>query len=551
MLGIYDSGAPCERCEDTMKRSAGWAVLGVAMTACGGGGGGGGSTSTSGSTPAAAPEVRVLSSAITRYAAQNGSVAFDVQIKPNFTPAGTLTVNASDKAGVIASPVAMTPNTDGSYTLTLSSTNLVAGHYAGDISLKLCADAACAAAQAVPSVTVPYDLTVVAPGTAWPGDRLTTLAPWADAPEWGTFQGNAAHTGFVPVTIDPNQIVPRWKSAPVSQAGPGYNNLVSTLTAANGLFYGADGTLLKARKEADGSLAWSYDVGGLAYPSVNPPAVANGVVYMAAGQQSSTYLLAFDAAGGAVRFKAQMASQWEHYLAPVAVGDAVYTNAGTYGGLYAFDLSGNRLFTGAVGQTAMWSPAVDANAAYVYDGALNVFDRKTGAVLARIKDPNFTNYTYQLDGAPVLGANGNVFAANYENGFINGGTLGNELLKFNATKASLDWHIAGNYQYTPAYANGVLYAPNGNPFRLEARAEGDGALLWSWVPGASSETAWFGEPVVTSNLIFVSSNQATYAIDLRTHKPVWSYPAAGRLALSKSGILYIQNKDALVAINLK
>jgi hypothetical protein len=32
---------------------------------------------------------------------------------------------------------------------------------------------------------------------------------------------------------------------------------------------------------------------------------------------------------------------------------------------------------------------------------------------------------------------------------------------------------------------------------------------------------------------------------------VWSYPAAGRLALSRSGILYIQNTDAVVAVNLK
>jgi outer membrane protein assembly factor BamB len=71
------------------------------------------------------------------------------------------------------------------------------------------------------------------------------------------------------------------------------------------------------------------------------------------------------------------------------------------------------------------------------------------------------------------------------------------------------------------------------------------------VPGQASETAWKGEPVVTKNLLFVSTNSATYAIDLRTHKPVWSYPFAGRLALTRSGILYIQNEEALVALNLK
>jgi hypothetical protein len=32
---------------------------------------------------------------------------------------------------------------------------------------------------------------------------------------------------------------------------------------------------------------------------------------------------------------------------------------------------------------------------------------------------------------------------------------------------------------------------------------------------------------------------------------VWSYPMGGRLALSRSGILYIQNVEALVALNVK
>jgi hypothetical protein len=536
-----------------MKSILGWIALGLAVSACGGGGSGGGSA---GSPPpvAAAPEVKVLSGALTRYAAQNSSIAFDVQIKPSFTPAGALSVSASDKAGVIQSQVTVITNTDGSYLLSLATvTSAAPGHYTGDITLKLCADAACATAQAVPSVTVPYDLTVAAPGSAWQGDHLTALVPWAGVADWGTFQGNAAHTGYVPVEIKPDQIGPRWKTGAIAQSSGayyGYGNF-NTLTAANGIFYAAGSNVLKARKESDGSLVWSYDVSGLSNPSVNPPAVDNGIVYMAAGQQSSTFLFGFDAASGEVRFKAPMSSQWENYLAPVAVGDAVYTNAGTYGGLYALTPTGEQMFFGYTAQTSLWSPAVDANAVYVYDGVLRIFDRKTGKVLGEIKDSNFQNYTYQGDGSVVLGAAGNAFVANYANAYLNGGTMANELLKYNTAKGYIDWRIAGNYPLTPAYADGVLYAPNTMPYRIEARAEGDGALLWSWVPGQASETAWKGEPVVTKNLLFVSTNTATYAIDLRTHKPVWSYPFAGRLALTRSGILYIQNDEALVALNLK
>ena len=44
----------------------------------------------------------------------------------------------------------------------------------------------------------------------------------------------------------------------------------------------------------------------------------------------------------------------------------------------------------------------------------------------------------------------------------------------------------------------------------------------SWTPPQAAETGWVAEPLVTKNLLFVSANVATYAIDLRTHKMVWS-----------------------------
>jgi outer membrane protein assembly factor BamB len=346
----------------------------------------------------------------------------------------------------------------------------------------------------------------------------------------------------------------RWKRGPVNASGAanGIGNNLSPLVTANGLFYASCEKRLTAYKEFDGSVLWFYDVGGLAYPSVNPPAVDGGVVYMAAGQQSSAYLHAFDASTGALRFKAPMSAQWENYLTPVVQAGAVYTNGGGYGGLYAFNLNGERLFTGSLSQSSMWSPAADAKAIYAYTGdALTLFDPTTGVVQSTIKDSSFSNYLYEVRGAAVLGANGGVYAAAYANATLNGGDIGNNLLRFDTARGYVDWRVKGVYPVTPAYADGVLYAPNGNPYRVEARAETDGKLLWSWIPQLSGETAFGGSPVVTRNLLFVSSNLNTYAIDLRSHKAVWSYPAGGLLAISQNGILTIHNKDALIAINLK
>ena len=41
------------------------------------------------------------------------------------------------------------------------------------------------------------------------------------------------------------------------------------------------------------------------------------------------------------------------------------------------------------------------------------------------------------------------------------------------------------------------------------------------------------------------------AIDRATHRTVWSYPVAARLALPQNGIIYLNGMDYLIAINVK
>ncbi|WP_169734444.1 outer membrane protein assembly factor BamB family protein [Deefgea rivuli] len=496
----------------------------------------------------------IQSDALSRMIAQGTSINIQLTaLASNFTPTSTLYASASDTMGVLQKPVTVVDNGAGSYTFSLDTLSTApSGHYAGTLKIKLCSDQDCKVPQAVSSISIPYDLTIIGSNSAWLGNKITPLAAMNGAANWSTFQGNNAHTGYVPVEVKPDQMQPRWKRGAVSANGTGYSSAMSSLVTSNGLFYASMNKQLTAFKELDGSAVWSYDVSGLEYPSVNPPAVANGVVYMAAGQQSSTFLFALDGTNGSLRFKAPMSAQWEDYLAPVVTDSGVYTNAGTFGGMYAFSLSGEQLFFGSLDMTDMWSPAADNKHIYAYTGeALTMFDPKTGVKQGTIVDSNFTNYVYQLSGAAVIGANGGVYAAAYENAYLSGGGIGNDLVRFDTTKGILDWRINGVYTKTPAYADGVLYIPNSKPYRIEARAEKDGALLWQWIPPYSGDTAYFSSPIVTKNLLFVSSNLNTYAVDLRSHKVVWSYPMPGNLALSQNGILYIQGADTLVAINLK
>jgi outer membrane protein assembly factor BamB len=56
--------------------------------------------------------------------------------------------------------------------------------------------------------------------------------------------------------------------------------------------------------------------------------------------------------------------------------------------------------------------------------------------------------------------------------------------------------------------------------------------------------------IVTDNLIFVSTEFTTYAVDLVSQTEVWSYQAGGHLALSNDGILFIATTEGeLIAIS--
>ncbi len=470
----------------------------------------------------------------------------------NFAFSGTLSAKAADAGGVFLPAVTVTPN-NGGYALELTTSKTVApGHYASQVTIRLCSDSSCASAQAVPSISVPFDIDVLSSNSAWPGNNLSALSPWSGANDWTMFQGNAAHTGYVPVDVDPNQFSTRWQVPAVAIGNDFYYPNLATVATANGQLFIAGGTTLYARNESDGSEAWQYDFGGLAFPSVNPPSVANGVVYVAAGQQTSTFMFAFKAADGTPVFKSPMSSQWEHYLAPTIGSHGVYTNAGEFGGIFGFDPSGTQLFFDGLAQTSVWTPAADADWVYTYTGdSLKVIDPVSGAIHSSIADPTFTNYVYEIAGSAVLGAPGSVFAANYANSALDGGDIGNTLLDFNLNLNSIEWQIPGVYPTTPAYNAGVLYVANNKPLRLEARAETDGALLWSWTPPQAGEVGFVSEVLLTKTLAFVSTNLAVYGIDISSHQTVWSYPLVGRLALSQNGILYIEGAAPLTAINLK
>jgi cysteine-rich repeat protein len=355
-------------------------------------------------------------------------------------------------------------------------------------------------------------------------------------PAWQTYQGNAAHTGFVPLMLDPADFTVRWTSAI-----PGAPTL-NPVTAANGrVFVSSSDRYLRALDARTGAIEWTSSLGGV--DLVDPPAYAHGSVYLQTGHHSNSYLWSFDAANGANRFRASYYNVGRRYYAPTPYDGGVYIAGGrsnvSFGGSYGFGgASGSQLWFASLDMYDLFTPAVDDTFVYAFTGSfipeLIVISRATGARSFSIP-ASFYWSGWSLNVAPVIGAQENILA-------IQGG----QLLSFDLAGQTIAWHIQEAFEGQPAVAGGVVYAINGGV--LQAHDESDGALLWQWQAPTGSLTGSF---VVTANLLFVATSSTTYAVDLRTHEPVWQHPVSGHLALSNEGALLIVSSGTVTAIDVE
>ena len=377
-------------------------------------------------------------------------------------------------------------------------------------------------------------------GGAFATDTITvkrTIADWSGAVEWTTYQGNASHTGYNPVSMDPNVFQELWSTSvstaalnPVT-AGDG-----KVFVTTNAYFGVQDAKALDART---GAALWSHNFGNI--HSVHPPAYANGTVYLQTGGHGDSFLWGLDAANGSVRVKSAYLNQWSRYFAPVIVGASVYVAGGYYGGMYAFSATeGVQRWFAALNQYDQFTPAVSDGRVYAYTGnnqpKLTVADAATGAIVYEIADPGFVWDGWSMNTAPTLGDASNVLVTN-----------GGRLISFNLESRSIGYALSSNFRGQPTVANGVVYVANNG--QVEARRESDGALQWSWAPPAGQPV---GPMIATKNLLVVSTAANTYAVDLASRGQVWSYPAGGHLTLSAQGILFIaQSSGRLTAVSVR
>lgn len=407
--------------------------------------------------------------------------------------------------------------------------------------------------------------------------KLSALQALPDAGDWQGSNGNAAHTGQVPVTLDAARFTRRWTWQ--DGAATLYTR-ASAVVAANGLVYlsledavddPADGTSkfisvnrLTALSEHDSSIAWTSEQ---RHPSgLGAPGVSGKRIVMMDTQTAYGY----DAISGARLAPVKQANsnglltELSRHTPPTLFDGYAYV--GGNNDVISLDATtaANRwsgsLRLPVLSYATEWAPAVNASTVYVnVAGKLAAYERANGTLRFSVAVPGQGEGSlskYALRQVPVLVDENTVLLINQLPEA--GKAADNSLTLVDAGKRSVRWTVNGKFTTQPVVANGIAYVGNDSGKVLEARSLQDGAVLWTWPLADVEESGFGGNLIVTNNVLFVAGRDGTHALDLNSHKAVWSYRLGGMLSLSRNGVLYIRsyvdgsNKLAyLTAINLQ
>jgi hypothetical protein len=405
--------------------------------------------------------------------------------------------------------------------------------YKGNITFRLCRDAACA--------------------TVYPGSTQTFAYTFdVQLKDWEALQRNAAHTGYVHATFDPASFKKAWDWTPAEA-------VVSPVATKGAMVFvtrqNVDRTFsVHALSSVTGAESWAYNLGSVSHASA--PSLAGNQIYTSTMVSSSSdnKNIVLNATTGQYLRSTSFAAQWSFFAPPTPFGTELYMAAGYYGGaVYGYNaIAGTQLwmeYATRGGPTDGETPAVDDKYVYYYTGrSLDIFDRMSGAVVKSIPDPFAVSTGYSYRAGPILGSKGNAMA--YSGTFYGGPsyTAGFSqpkiLVNFSLATSAYVWRTADVYETVPALAKGVVYVARNNPTRLDAVSEETGSVLWNWAPPTGE--AFLGNAVATDTLVFISTDKAVYAVSTTgaTHASVWSAATPGEIAISGDNRLIVSSRGA-------
>lgn len=354
---------------------------------------------------------------------------------------------------------------------------------------------------------------------------------------WSTFASDVAHRGVndVETGTPPLSLAWSFQTQPDLSAGYSAGAVWPVVVDGGRVFvsygsYNATHTPLFALNASDGTVLWQYDFGNVS--RMGMPSVFGGRVLVGTGKPVTSggmaYEWALNATTGSVDWSSSMSSQWETYWAPIDVNGVVYTDGGTYGGLYGFkETDGSQLFFIALDQYDEWSPGYAAGSIYTFmAGHLRAHDPSAGTVLWT-KQVTWNWSGYSMRTAPVLSGNDAYIIAPPT------------LYAVNLTTQATDWSASGTYAGTAMVSGGVVYGLSA--LHLVARDANTGALVGTFAGDGQLKYP----PIAAGGYVYVASDANVYAIDPKTFQSVWTAQDGGWLVIAE-GRLFIARTDGKV-----
>ncbi|WP_331351788.1 PQQ-binding-like beta-propeller repeat protein [Cellvibrio sp. UBA7671] len=351
-------------------------------------------------------------------------------------------------------------------------------------------------------------------------------------PAWPTHQGNSHHNGYVDVTLAPANFKTRWEK-PIELAS------LNQGAAGDGYIFFNNAGQLYAVDARTGTTLWTQSIAGTHNFSVyNPPAYADGIVYVQTGGHADAFLWAFNSADGRLLFKTQLEDQWSNHYAPTVVDNIVYIGGGYYGGMYAIDAkTGAQKWWQTLNQTDQFTPAVSGDYAIAYTSGysprLTVANKTSGNVAFEIDDPDAQHWGGGMNLAPVVA--GDLVLANHAG----------RVVAFNLASKTRVWQMKAEFSGDPVIRGEHFYIVNNTA--IEVRKLSDGSLVSS-IPGAATFTS---NLVLTNNLLFVSDNQNTYAYQVDSGALAWTLNGVKGKLLAAEGALVVFGSTGIVTLDLE
>jgi outer membrane protein assembly factor BamB len=280
---------------------------------------------------------------------------------------------------------------------------------------------------------------------------------------------------------------------------------------------------------ADGAQFWSQDL-GYGYP-LGSPAIANSVVYGIDGG----HVFALNASDGTYLWSTDV---FDFSSSPTVANGILYfgSTGGTFSGvgIYALNASdGSTLWNYTVDSGIDSSPAVANGAVYAIsdDGIVYALNASDGAKLWNYTTPHVRPFT-EANSSPAV-VNGVVYVG-WEDGNL-------YALSADSGRKLWNYTTGGDVESSPAVANGVVYvgSDDDNVYALNAA---DGKKLWNYTTDGEVSSS----PAVAGGVVYVSSDNF-YALNAADGVELWNLTGAFLSPVFVDGVVYLCSGETVYA----